>query len=99
MTTFSHSTETELGANTVALAVTFDFVAGAKPSFDHVNGGDPGWAPEVDVRTLEWSLKPKSGGTTVFVWNKIEKGPLFDLIAGDLYEELCDRVTSCEERD
>jgi len=100
MSHFSHSTEYEIGANTVALAVTFDFAAAVpERGPTYASGGEPACPAEIDVRTLEWSLKPKSGGAAAFVWNKIEDGPLFDLIAGDLYEELCDRATSREERD
>jgi hypothetical protein len=99
MSTQSHSTEYDIGAHTVALAVTFDFVPAIPergPSY--ASGGEPACPAELDVCTLEWSVKLKDGGPAAFQWNKIERGPLFDLIAADLYDELYDRATSDDGR-
>ncbi len=94
MADFHASIEISIGTQDVVLAVTFAYVPGTPargPSY--ASGGEPADPPEVDLLTIEWSEKPQPWPAKhAFEWHKIERGPLFDLIANDdyVYGECCD---------
>jgi hypothetical protein len=96
--THKHATTFTIGGTEVELKVEFDFVPAQPampPSFS--SGGEPAVPAEVDVTSMEWLSQPTPGSINPAVWHEIERGPLFDLIAMDLYDELVDVIIDREQ--
>lgn len=86
-----HETEYDIGSTRVLLRVEYSYVPGS-PAVYYQRNGDPGWPAEpaeVYVYKIEWRANEDKK------WSEIS-GPMFELIADDLYDELCD---AAEDRD
>jgi hypothetical protein len=101
MSQHKHTTEIEIAGVTVEIAVEYGYVPGAPeegPSY--ASGGQPAEPIEIDVHDMKWSRIPGvliSGAAPARQWHAIEcRGPLFDLIADQLREELIDNVEDVE---